>query len=372
MNSFNHYGLGSMGDWMYQTVGGLEPDPSSPGYKRMIIRPRPGGTLTHASSQHETDYGPAESAWRVADGTIEVDATVPPNTRATVYVPTADPGAVRESDQPAADAPGVRFLRTEDGAAVYEVGSGRYHFTAPAPAAPLHVDAASHTATVTAGGTTPVDVAVAGRGDVTVTAHAPDGWTVAPASRQVSLGGGTTAQTVHFDVTAPADVSGGPAHVTFTASGGGAEASDAVDVLAFGRWPQGTTATASSFHAPNVVDGQTRTYVPGNAVDGDLATFWNDDTAGANPDVLTIESPSAVTLQGVALASNADGVPVDFTVQTWDGSSWADAAHVTGNHGVTRWIGFDAPVTTSKLRLVVDDDEASGNGDYTRVAELAP
>jgi hypothetical protein len=29
------------------------------------------------------------------------------------------------------------------------------------------------------------------------------------------------------------------------------------------------------------VNGQTRTYVPGNAIDGDFATFWNDDTEAA-------------------------------------------------------------------------------------------
>ena len=371
MNSFNHYGLGAMGDWMYRTVGGLQPDPAAPGYKRMIVRPQPGGTLTHASSVHETDYGRAASRWRLADGSIEVAATVPPNTRATVYVPTARAEAVRESGRPAAHAPGVRLERTQDGAAVYEVGSGTYRFTAPAPLPPLHVDAAPHEARVQAGGPTPIAVTVSGQGAGTVTAHAPAGWSVEPASRSFALGHGAGSQTVQFTVTAPADASGGPARITFDAVAGGARASDAVDVLAFGRWPAGTTADASSFHAPNVVGSETRTYQPGNAIDRDFATFWNDDTAGVHPDVLTITAPTAVTLHGVAFASNPDGVPIDFTVQTWDGGDWSDAARVTGNHSVTRWIAFDTPVSTSRVRLVIDADE-TGSGDYSRVAELAP
>ena len=115
---------------------------------------------------------------------------------------------------------------------------------------------------------------------------------------------------------APADATGAPVRVAFTAAAGGMTADAQVDVLPFGSSPAGTTATASSYPAPNVVNGQVRTYNPRNAIDGNLATFWNDDTAGAYPDVLTITSPSPVTLSGIALASNSDGVPVDFVVDT--------------------------------------------------------
>ena len=54
---------------------------------------------------------------------------MPANTTATIYVPAADGADVREGDIPAAEAAGVRFLRREGGAAVYEVGSGSYRFT---------------------------------------------------------------------------------------------------------------------------------------------------------------------------------------------------------------------------------------------------
>jgi alpha-L-rhamnosidase len=128
MNSFNHYGFGSVGDWMYRTVAGLEPDPEAPGWRRAIIRPRPGGTLTHASAELETTYGVVASGWRLRGDRLEVDAEVPANTRATVHVPADSAGDVRESGRPASRAPGVRFLRMEDGAAVFSVGSGSYEF----------------------------------------------------------------------------------------------------------------------------------------------------------------------------------------------------------------------------------------------------
>ena len=37
MNSFNHYGLGSIGDWLYDAVGGLAP--GQPGYKTQLVKP---------------------------------------------------------------------------------------------------------------------------------------------------------------------------------------------------------------------------------------------------------------------------------------------------------------------------------------------
>src|SRR3954469_21130070 len=101
--------------------------------------------------------------------------------------------------------------------------------------------------------------------------------------------------------------------------------------------PSGTTASASSFHAGNNGnDGKPRTYGPDNAVDGNTDTFWNDDTLAGYPDVLTITTPAPVALPGITVLSNPDGAPQDFTVDTWDGSAWQNAATVTGNTTVRR------------------------------------
>jgi len=57
-----------------------------------------------------------------------MDVVVPANTTATVSVPANDAASVTESGKPAGQAQGVKFLRMADGAAVYEIGSGSYHF----------------------------------------------------------------------------------------------------------------------------------------------------------------------------------------------------------------------------------------------------
>lgn len=128
MNSFNHYSLGSVGEWLYATVAGIDLDPSQPGYRHLIIHPIPGGGITWAKGSLMTVYGLVATDWKLKDGKLTLNVTVPANTTATVYVPAADAGAVKENERPAAEAEGVRFLRYEDGCAVFEVGSGSYSF----------------------------------------------------------------------------------------------------------------------------------------------------------------------------------------------------------------------------------------------------
>ena len=119
MNSFNHYSLGSVGEWLYRHVAGIDLDPRTPGYGRVVIHPRPGGGLTHARAEYDSVRGRISSSWRIENDRFDLEITVPPNTTATVYVPATDAAGVTE---------GVEFLREEDGTAVFVVGSGRYEF----------------------------------------------------------------------------------------------------------------------------------------------------------------------------------------------------------------------------------------------------
>ena len=88
MTSFNHYALGAVADWLHRTVAGLAP--AEPGYRKIAIRPRPGGGLLHASARHLTPYGLAESRWSIEGQTIHVSVIVPPNTTASVILPGKD------------------------------------------------------------------------------------------------------------------------------------------------------------------------------------------------------------------------------------------------------------------------------------------
>lgn len=132
MNSFNHYAFGAVGEFLYGYVGGIQP--ASPGYKTIKIRPVIGAGLSFANTSLESPYGRISSAWKTEADGLQLDVTIPPNTTATIHVPTTDAASVTESGKPAAKASHVKFLRQEAGCAVYEVGAGTYQFHAALPA----------------------------------------------------------------------------------------------------------------------------------------------------------------------------------------------------------------------------------------------
>ena len=132
MNSFNHYVYGSIGEWMYGVVAGLDLDPAEPGYKHVLAQPQPGGGLTSAEARLNTSYGEAASGWSVAGDEMRVSVTFPPNSRGTVRLPAATLASVTEGGLALDRAPGIKAVRQEDDRVVVEVGSGTYAFVYPA------------------------------------------------------------------------------------------------------------------------------------------------------------------------------------------------------------------------------------------------
>src|SRR5699024_2365690 len=110
MNSFNHFPFGSVGNWLFTAMAGINADPANPGYRNTIIRPRPGEQIQHADATYESAYGPITSAWQAQDDGFTLDISVPANTTATVHVPTKSRWAVTEGGSPAADAEAVEFI----------------------------------------------------------------------------------------------------------------------------------------------------------------------------------------------------------------------------------------------------------------------
>ena len=85
MISFNHYGFGSVGDFLYKRIAGIEP--TEGGYKKMRIAPVYGGELTYVNASLKTPYGVVSSSWRAEEGVFTLEIAVPVGTECEVVLP---------------------------------------------------------------------------------------------------------------------------------------------------------------------------------------------------------------------------------------------------------------------------------------------
>jgi alpha-L-rhamnosidase len=126
MNSFNHYALGSIGEWLFRHVAGIELDSDVPGFKRFILHPHPGGGFSFVRASYQTMHGEIVSAWERSREAFRWKIRIPVNTTARVYIPSKPGTAVAENKAPVKRSAGLRVLGREARFLVCEAGSGDY------------------------------------------------------------------------------------------------------------------------------------------------------------------------------------------------------------------------------------------------------
>jgi alpha-L-rhamnosidase len=138
MNSFNHYSLGSVGEWLYRFLLGIDQEPGTAGFGQLLLRPHPGGSLDWARGSYRSVRGTISAGWRRDRGRFTFWAELPPNVTAAVRIPSGHAAEVRDATgrPPASLAcfPGARDVQE----AVFHVGSGAHEFSGPATSYPGH------------------------------------------------------------------------------------------------------------------------------------------------------------------------------------------------------------------------------------------
>ena len=128
MNSQNHVMLlGDLLVWFYEDLAGIKTNPMQPAFKQLEMKPEPAEGLDFVNASYHSIHGMIKSSWKKEGKSFNWDITVPANSNAIIYVPTAN-ADVLESGKKAALAEGVKFLKMEKGRAVFEIGSGNYSF----------------------------------------------------------------------------------------------------------------------------------------------------------------------------------------------------------------------------------------------------
>jgi len=128
MNSFNHYAFGSVGEFLYRYVAGI--DTEGEGYKTIKVAPYPGPGLTSARATYQAVTGLISSDWSISSGTLSLEVKIPANTIGHIRIPTTNASAVLESGKAVDSADSVKVLHHDSEALYIEVKSGSYRFTA--------------------------------------------------------------------------------------------------------------------------------------------------------------------------------------------------------------------------------------------------
>lgn len=130
MNSFNHYAYGSIGNWLYTQVAGINIDQEKPGYKHVIIKPLITDRLSFVEAWHKSIYGVVSSRWERSGNNVWLIVEVPVNTVATVYIPVTEGQQLKESGISLSEVPDVTVIgETSDHRYMkISIGSGKYIF----------------------------------------------------------------------------------------------------------------------------------------------------------------------------------------------------------------------------------------------------
>ena len=104
MNSLNHYAYGSIVEWMFRDMCGLNPsscDEGIVGFRHARIAPKPDKSLQWAKARYCSAAGFYESSWHI-DETNQI--TIPFNASASVVLPDVLMDAVTSNAQSLQDA----------------------------------------------------------------------------------------------------------------------------------------------------------------------------------------------------------------------------------------------------------------------------
>jgi len=128
MNSFNHYSLGSVGEWLFRHVAGIELDPDVPGFQRFVLHPFIDAGLDFVRASYWTMHGEIASEWKRDGEKLTWAIRIPANATARIHVPSEPGTNVTEDDTPLEEVAGLRLAHRDGRILLCEAGSGNYNF----------------------------------------------------------------------------------------------------------------------------------------------------------------------------------------------------------------------------------------------------
>jgi alpha-L-rhamnosidase len=117
MNSFNHYSLGSVGEWLWRSAAGIDQAPGSVAYADLVIAPHFGPRLDWVTARYDSPRGLVQVRWsRRGDG-VDLEIDIPPGRPAELRLPARTAGEIAVDGVPVEDHAWARLLDVGAGGA---------------------------------------------------------------------------------------------------------------------------------------------------------------------------------------------------------------------------------------------------------------
>jgi len=124
--SHNHPMFGSVSQWFYNWLGGIEPDQDAVGFDKITLQPQFLSGVDWVRCTHRSIRGPITCNWQRQGDRVRLELCIPANANATLVLPAA--GRLSAAGGEAADADGVERMAPRNGHAAFRLASGRYVF----------------------------------------------------------------------------------------------------------------------------------------------------------------------------------------------------------------------------------------------------
>ena len=131
MNSYNHLAFSSVCEWLYRYLAGIDQEPGSAGFKKILLRPQivdHQSEISWVKARYESISGIIYSEWKKSPGQIDVNLDVPANARAAVILPAKSIADITENGIPITEVSGLSNIKISIHQVHFEMGSGSYHF----------------------------------------------------------------------------------------------------------------------------------------------------------------------------------------------------------------------------------------------------
>lgn len=129
MNSLNHYAYGSIVEWMYRNMIGIQPVEEAPGFKKALLAPMPSYQIQSAKADLDTASGHYHCGWELLDQThITVKVQIPFDASAKLVLPNTKKEDVKAITVYGVDISMDQLVQTGENVTI-ELTAGEYEFT---------------------------------------------------------------------------------------------------------------------------------------------------------------------------------------------------------------------------------------------------